>query len=174
MVDVDRLWRDTLRLTVESRDAAVIDLVMQCLEFEVPWTTRLCGVAGVLNHRFGHPVGVTIYASVTVGETIWAVASAGMTGPMAVNWGSPVSGLAAAERTAQFVGDGKAFPDYQGGWLGVTECVAVPVTQEGRIKAVLEVRSHQARKLQIPEAELTGQVAMRLSQMWPAHPDARQ
>ncbi len=165
--DADRLWRDTLRLTRESGDDLVVDLITQQLELKAPWTTKLCGAAGVLYHRFGHPTGVTIYASPKVGEAIWAVAGAGMVGPVLVDWGAPVAGLAAAERTAQFAGDSKAFTHYQGGWIGVAQSIAVPLIRDGQGLAVVEVRSHEASKFEIGEAELIGQVAFVLSQGWP-------
>lgn len=165
--DVDRLWRGTLRLTPESGDDLVVDLVTQHLESGVPWTTKLCGAAGILYHRFGHPTGVTIYASPKVGEAIWAVAQAGVAGPVSVKWGAPVAGLAAAERTAQFAGDCKAFSDYQGGWIGVVQSIAVPLIRDGQGLAVVEVRSHEADKLEIAGAELIGRVAFVLSQKWP-------
>ncbi|NMP21903.1 GAF domain-containing protein [Sulfobacillus harzensis] len=166
------MWKDVLRLKPTSADVEVLALVAQCLDFEGPWTTRIVGVLGILLQRLGTSIGVSVYAPLKVGGELYAAASAGLAGPLSVAWGAPLAGLAASERAAQFAGDARAFPDYQGGWLGVASVLAVPIMRAPQLYGVLEVRSHGSGSFGVDEAELTGLVASQLADRWPARQGA--
>lgn len=163
----DRLWKEVLRLSRESTGETIRDVVRQCLEMSLPWTSRLAGVAGILHQVVGPPTGVSLYGVTKPSAELVLAASAGLAGPLSQPWGAPVAGFAAQEQAAQFAGDARAFPDYLGGWMGVSECVAVPITRDRQVFAVLEIRSHQEGRLDLWEAELTASVATAIAEAWP-------
>jgi putative methionine-R-sulfoxide reductase with GAF domain len=167
MEAADRLWKEVLRLTAESSAAALGEAVEQCLALAIPWTSRLAGAVGILHQVVGGPTGASLYGVVKPGSDLVLAAAAGKPGPVAVPWGAPVSGLAAQEQAAQFVGQARSFPDYLGGWMGVAECIAVPVTRDRQILAVLEIRSHEEGCLGLLQAELTAQLAADIAAAWP-------
>ncbi|MDA8206134.1 MAG: GAF domain-containing protein [Thermaerobacter sp.] len=163
----DRLWKEVLRLSRETSVETIDEVARQCLEMELPWTSRLAGVAGVLHQVVGLPTGVSIYGVVKPGSGLVLAAGAGLAGPMAAAWGAPIAGLAAQEQAAQFAGQARAFHDYLGGWMGVAECIAVPVMRDRRLFAVLEIRSHEEGRLGLAEAELTARLAADIALVWP-------
>lgn len=173
MADVNRLWKDVLRLNPLSEDQEVRVLAAHCLDFEAPWTTRLTGVLGILRQRLGPSAGVSLYAPTKHQGDLYAVATAGWAGPLWVTWGLPVAGLAASERSAQFCGDARAFPDYQGGWLGIQSVLAVPIIRGTSFYGVLEARGHEGHGFGVEEAELTGTVASLIAEAWPASVDQK-
>lgn len=167
MQDADRLWKDLMRLAPSVSPLAVLEWISQCLDVDAPWTTRLIGVLGAVFQYLGPQVGASVYAPVKPAGTLYTMVAAGLPGPMAVPWGQPVAGLAASELSGQFAGDSRAFPDYQGGWLGVKSALAVPLIRDARLYAVVEVRGHGETRLGMVEAEWIGQVAELLAQRWP-------
>ncbi len=167
MADVNRLWRDVLRLNSRSQDAEVEALVVQCLDFEGPWTTRLIGALGILRERLGPWAGVSLYMPTKPQGDLYVAASAGTVGPLVVAWGAPVAGLAASERTAQFCAEARSFPDYQGGWLGIQGVLAVPIVRGSDFYGVLEARGHEGHTFGMAEAEVTGHMASLMAERWP-------
>lgn len=163
----DRLWKDVLRLSRESTLDTISEVAGACLGMALPWTSRLAGAAGILHQAAGTPTGVSVFGVAARGSDLVLVASAGTPGPVSVPWGAPLAGLAAQEQAAQFAGQARAFPDYLGGWVGVAEGIAVPVMRDGRVFAVLEIRSHQEGSLGIVEAELTAKLAADIAAAWP-------
>lgn len=163
----DRLWKEVLRLSRETRVETIEEVARQCLDMELPWTSRLGGVAGLLHQVIGPSTGVSIYGVLKPGSALALAASAGRTGPLVAAWGAPIAGLAAQEQAAQFAGQARAFPDYLGGWMGVVECIAVPVIRDLRLFAVLELRSHEEGRIGLVEAELTGRLAADIAAAWP-------
>lgn len=163
----DRLWKEVLRITRESTLGAITDVAGACLGLAIPWTSRLGGAAGVLYQAGGPATGVSIFGVPARGSDLVLLAGAGIPGPVSVSWGAPIAGLAAQEQAAQFAGQARAFPDYLGGWIGVAEGIAVPILRDGRLFAVLEIRSHEEGRLGIVEAELTAALAADIATAWP-------
>jgi putative methionine-R-sulfoxide reductase with GAF domain len=165
----ERLWKESVRLTQASPLSDVEVAMDQCLALKLPWTTRLAGMLGIVHQVLGDDTGVSFYGVTRALEPLVLVSAAGKAGPLAVAWGVPVAGFAAQEQASQFAGDARALADYQGGWLGVKQCVAVPVLYHQHLYGVLEVRSHRQEHLGLAQAELVAHAGARLAGAWPAN-----
>ena len=166
MEPADRLWKEVLRLGRDTPAKAVGGVTAECLTLTLPWNSRLAGVAGVLHQVIGLDSGVSVYGAQRPVADLVLLASAGRMGPLRVAWGAPLAGLAARERAVQFVGEGRVFPDYLGGWLGVVGCIAVPIMRDRQVFAVLEIRSHEAERLGLFDAEIVLAAAEQLADKW--------
>lgn len=156
-----------MRLTYTSPISEVAEIVDRCLVMGLPWPTRLAGVVEIVCQVCGPQTGVSFYGVVGSAQPLVLLCAAGKPGPVAVTWGAPVAGLAAREQAAQFAGEARALTDYLGGWIGVEQCLAVPVLRNQQLYGVLEVRSHVPDHLGLVQAELTAHIGARVAQAWP-------
>jgi hypothetical protein len=167
---VERWWKASLAQTPETGTAEpVLALAEACLAFQdLPWATRLMGVAGLVHQMVGPQTGISVYVVSQPETRLAVVAGAGITGPLTVAWRAPLAGMAASEGAVQFLGDPRALPDYLGGWVGVTQAVAVPLVRQQRLAAVFEVRWHRPdASVGLVEIERIQAIAGLVANQWP-------
>ncbi|PSR21203.1 MAG: hypothetical protein C7B45_11715 [Sulfobacillus acidophilus] len=169
MEDWDRLWKDTARLSQATARSQVDDTIDQCLDLKLPWATRLAGILAILHQVLGDDTGVSFYGVTRPWQPLVLVGAAGRPGALATGWGVPVAGIAAQEQAAQFAGEVRTFADYLGGWIGVHQCVAVPVLHNQHLYGVLEVRAYSPDYLNLAHAELVLAVGARIAAAWPTN-----
>jgi L-methionine (R)-S-oxide reductase len=167
MAAPDELVGQELQVSAASSHPEVLAVVDAILGAEVPWITRLAALTAVVWRALGSPSGVGLYASSPPGKRLVLAASQGAPAAMWFGWGKDIPGRAAEERAVQFVPNVRAFPGHRMTDRSVVASVAVPITVQGVVLAVIEARQAATEEFGLVQAELLQAVAARLADHWP-------